>query len=375
MADAPTVAMAADPISPAPSVPAAMVEAQTVAVAMDPVPAVAEPANDGQTVAVQMVASGAVAVAADDVPTARMSADPPPPTFTSRTSMTLMGMQVARFDLPSTTPEPNGASTAPANGVATTQAPPAEAAPAPTSTEKGRYRWSALARTVMVIGGLALVGVFAAGSSLLVSLVGPQLVLAKYYLVGGLLLAAGGVLSLPDKLRAALATLVGAVPLFVAAPVVGGLAGWRGLAAAMVFLLLPGSLLLRARGTGSKLASLLVVVCVGLAVAIYVVPDGGVVPLEVIIKQLRSGSLTYALGGLFFLAPLALVTATLTALGRESSTLGNLWASLVLSTAAGAIVLAGVSREDPSLIHLGVGLLAAGAATAVGVGQLLDVDA
>src|SRR5205807_2206129 len=143
-------------------------------------------------------------------------------------------------------------------------------------------------------------------SPLLVSLAGAQLVLAMYYLVGGLLLVTGALLPLPPRLRALSATLVGAVPIFVAAPVLE-LAGWRGLSAALVFLALPGALVLRARSAEARLPRAVVPLAVLVALAVYLVPDDGVMPLAAFIGHIRSGSLTFALAGLFFLVPLVLV--------------------------------------------------------------------
>jgi hypothetical protein len=228
----------------------------------------------------------------------------------------------------------------------------------------------------MLGGGLALLALFLVDLSLLGALGGVPLVLAIYYLMGGLLLLASPLLPMPTRLRAALATAVGAVPLFVIGPYVGGMGGWRGLAAALVLLVLPGALLLRARATASRLARGLVAAAVVLCALIYLVPDDGVVPLSLAFGLIGSGSLTGMITGVFFLLPLALAACTLTAFAGPGSTgLGTLWASLVLLNAAGAVIIGGELRDDQSLVHLGVGLLAAGAASAVGVADLLDLDA
>ena len=152
-------------------------------------------------------------------------------------------------------------------------------------------------------------------------------------------------------------------------------AGGAGLAAAAVVLVLPGALLLRARVTGSRAARLLVGAAVALALAVYLVPYEGVVPLRAVWGLLTSGSLTDALIGVFFLLPLGLASLTLTAFAGEASTgYGTLWACLVLLNASAAVVIAGRLREELSLVHLGIGLLAAGSAAAVGVADLLDLD-
>lgn len=268
--------------------------------------------------------------------------------------------------------------------IAKAQAAEAEAAQAArdavASEEQRRARaaevWPRVARSVMVVGGVVLLSLFGLAMPLLGALGGVQLVLAFYYLVGGIILASGALLPLPARLRAAFATLVGSVPLFVAGPLVADLGGWRGLSAALVILILPGALLLRARVTSSRPARLLVGLAVLLALLVYLVPADGLVPLRAALRLLASGDLTGMLTGVFFVAPLGLVLLTLTAFaGKGSTGYGNLWACLVLLVAAGAVMIEGQSRSDLSLTHLGIGLLAAGAAAAVGVADLLDLDA
>ena len=99
------------------------------------------------------------------------------------------------------------------------------------------------------------------------------------------------------------------------------------------------------------------------------------VPLKAAARLVGSGDLTGLLTGLFFVAPLGLVLLTLTAFAGDGSTgFGNLWACLVLLIAAGAVMLEGQIRGEVSLTHLGIGLLAAGSAAAVGVADLLHLD-
>jgi len=254
-------------------------------------------------------------------------------------------------------------------GAAAPEAGVAEAALPPVA----EHGWSRLSRVTMLAGGVALLVLFLVDVSLLGALGGVPLVLAIYYLMGGLLLLASPLLPMPDRLRAALATAVGAVPLFVTGPFVGGMGGWRGLAAALVLLVLPGALLLRARVTASRLARGLVTAAVVLCGLIYLVPDDGVVPLNLAFGLISSGSLTGMITGVCFLLPLGLAVCTLTVFAGPGSTgLGTLWACLVLLNAAGAVIIGGELRDDQSLVHLGIGLLAAGAAAAVGVADLLD---
>jgi len=261
-------------------------------------------------------------------------------------------------------PVPGAPVVAPAAGPAVAESAVAAEAP---------QTWSRLSRVTMLAGGAALLVLFLLDVSLLGALGGMPLVLAIYYLIGGLLLLASPLLPMPDRLRAALATVVGAVPLFVTGPFVGDMGGWRGLAAALVLLVLPGALLLRSRVTASRLARWLVTAAVVLCGLIYLVPDDGVVPLSLAFGLIGSGALTGMITGVCFLLPLGLAVCTLTVFAGPGSTgLGTLWACLVLLNAAGAVIIGGELRDDQSLVHLGVGLLAAGAAAAVGVADLLD---
>ncbi|MSP63826.1 MAG: hypothetical protein EXR72_26465 [Myxococcales bacterium] len=233
--------------------------------------------------------------------------------------------------------------------------------------------WELVGRAVMAMAGVVLLGLYATSYPLMVALAGPQLVLQHYALVAGLVLIAGGLMTLPTRFRAGLAAAVGVIPLFVVGPSVGGFGGWRGLAAAMVFCLLPGALLLRSRATESKLARGLVAGGVALVALLYVVPVDGVVPFSAVWSLLVSSSFAGVLTGAIFGAPLLLAAAALTAFaGRDSTGFGALWAALVLLLGPGAIIAAGVADDETSLVHIGVALLAAGATAATGVAELLD---
>ena len=248
----------------------------------------------------------------------------------------------------------------------------AEAAERAATSRRAPLSFQSIVRAVMIVAGAALLVLFAKNAPLLGALGGNQLVLAYYQLVGGLLLAAGGLLPLPGKVRAAVAALAGAVPLFVAPPLVE-LDGWRGLAAALLILLLPGALVLRQRVTGSLLSRALVVGAVGVAFLIYLVPVGGVVPLKAALGLFATGQINEIVSGAITLLPLLLVAGTLTALLPSSSSgFGVGWAVLLLLAVSGSVVLAG--HGDQSLFQLGVAILAAGSAAAVGVAQLLDVE-
>jgi hypothetical protein len=228
----------------------------------------------------------------------------------------------------------------------------------------------------MVAAGAALLVLFALESPLLGALGGPQQILVYCYIVGGLLLAAGGLLPMPRRLRAAVATLASAGPLFVAPPCVD-LVGWRGLVAAVIILVLPGALLLRARHTSSTTARAVVVVAVVLTALLYLVPVHGAMPIGVLLQQLSSGDIGAMIAGALPLAPLVLVTCTLAALSSPPSTGGGrVLAVLILLAVSGALVLLGGIQKPSnlSLVHLGVGVLGAGAAAAVGVAHLLDLD-
>jgi hypothetical protein len=236
-----------------------------------------------------------------------------------------------------------------------------------------RVAWRPVGRAVMAVAGIVLLAQYVSAYKLMVSFVGPHLILQQYSLVGGLLLLAGGLLRLPPRVRAALAAVAGAVPLFLVGPMLGGFGGWRGLAAAVVFLVMPGALLLRARATDSKIARLLVAFAVGLIALLYFSPVEGVVPVSAAWSLLASGSVSGILTGGIFLAPLGLGVLALTAFaGRDSTGFGTLWACLVLLLGPGAIMAAGMVGDEASLVHVGIAALAAGATAAVGLAQLLD---
>lgn len=263
--------------------------------------------------------------------------------------------------------------------------PPASPDKVPTEQElerarlrAARHAGHAATRFVMIAAGVTLFVLFGMNATLLGAFGGHQLVLATFYLVGGVVLLGGATLPLPDRIRAAVATVIGAVPLFVA-PAMVSLDGWRGFTAALVVLTLPGALLLRARVRRSRLARGLVALCIGLTALIYVVPVEGLVPVSLPISLLGTGSIDAIIVGAISLLPLGLVLATLSVfLPPRSTGGGNVWAPLVLLAVAGSVVMTGFAggpRSDLALVHLGVGLLAAGATASLGVAQLLDVDA
>jgi hypothetical protein len=238
--------------------------------------------------------------------------------------------------------------------------------------EEPRVSWAVVGRTVMALAGIVLLALYVSSYKLMVALAGPQIALQHYSLGGGLVLLAASLMDLPARFRAAVSAGLGAVPLFLVGPSLVGFDGWRGLAAALVFLVLPGALFLRARATGSRLARLLVAVAVVLIALIYLVPTDDVVPAAAALALVRSGSIAGVVTGAIFLSPLLLGALALTAFaGRDSTGFGALWACLVLLVAPGAIIAAGFADGDASLVHVGVALLAAGATAAVGLAQLL----
>ncbi len=232
--------------------------------------------------------------------------------------------------------------------------------------------WAVVGRTVMALAGVVLLALYVSSYKLMVAFAGPEKALQHFSLAGGLVLVAAGLMHLPPRFRAGVATGLGAVPLFLVGPSLVGFDGWRGPTAALVFLVLPGALLLRARATDSRLARALVAGAVALIALLYLVPSDGVAPITAALALLGSGSLVGALTGAIFLSPLLLGALALTAFaGRDSTGFGALWACLVLLLAPGALIAAGLTDGDASLVHVGVALLAAGATAAVGLAQLL----
>ena len=233
--------------------------------------------------------------------------------------------------------------------------------------------WAIVSRSVMALAGIVLFALYVSSHRLMVAFARPQLVLEQYFLVAAAVLFAASLMRLPTRFRAGLAVAIGAVPLFLVGPSVGGFDGWRGLGAALVFLLLPGALFLRARSTDSTLARVLIGISIALVGLLYPFPDDGVVPVAAAVSLLSSGSVAGALTGGIFLSPLVLALLALTAFASPESTgLGALWACLVLLLAPGAIIVAGFADDDAALVHVGVALLATGATVAVGLAQLLD---
>jgi hypothetical protein len=382
----PVVAVAPTP-APAPAVDVAPVAAPAPNLVMTPpsVEAVAPVAAAAVAVETPAPANGATDAGAPRVnpqavtPAAVNAVSGPASSRSSQTNNTLLGMMVDPALL--ALPDPSKATPTATAAAATAPAPAAEEPAAADDDEAdederpeaSQAAWQAVGRAVMSLAGLVLLGLYLSSYKVMVAFAGPQLVLQQYSMVGGLLLLVGGLIRLPPRVRAGLAALVGAVPLFLAPPTVGGFGGWRGIAAAAVFLVLPGALLLRARATESKLARGLVALGIVLIGLLYLVPEDGATPVAAAWLLISSGSLAKLVTGLIFLAPLLLALLALTAFaGSDSTGFGTLWACLVLLIAPGAIIVAGLASDEGSAVHVGVALLAAGATAAVGLSQLLD---
>lgn len=381
------VAAVAPAVAPEPSAPAA---------AVSPAPEVVSPAAAASTDALASApasppaAAVVAAVATEPASAGRGSASPAARPRSSQTGDTLIGIQV---DTAALVAASLGAAADIAAPRAVETAPNESAAPTPLDAAKAHgdeepdeepdeeievepiavVSWAVVSRAVMALAGVVLFALYASSYKLMVAFARPQFVLQQYSLVAGLMLLAASLMNLPTRFRAGIAAAIGAVPLFLVGPSVGGFDGWRGLAAAVVFLLMPGALFLRARATDSKLARALVGISIVLMALLYLVPSSGVIPVAAALSLVGSGSIAGALTGAIFLSPLLLALLALTVFaGPDSTGFGALWACLVLLLAPGAIIAAGFADDDASLVHIGVALLAAGATAAVGLAQLLD---
>lgn len=253
--------------------------------------------------------------------------------------------------------------TAPAPAAPSTEIPPTALAPAapspdipstvkPGSVEAAKVKARAaqseeqaepgrgIIRILMIIGGLLMIGIFAApwGSTndglifswdLLKAAEGLAFISQIYLAAGGVVLVAGGVIPLPFYLlRAVIAVLLGLVPLVL---YVVGASQWQSIVLMVVLVMMPAALLHRKRFAGSMLARILVALGVVMVLATMLIPVGGSLPLMAIFSGLGDLSGAALVVRLF---PLALLLFSLLSLlvflGRGSTGLALVWAILLL---------------------------------------------
>jgi hypothetical protein len=159
---------------------------------------------------------------------------------------------------------------------------PVAAAPA-----SDRWPGQTLLRMLMIIGGLLLMGIFAApwgttGTDLIFSwdmldkIGGMAFVMQIYLAAAGLVLLAGGLIPVPHAMRAVIAALLGLGYLGLS---VAGAGAWQAMVVAGVLVLVPAGLLHRRRYDRSLLGSLLVTLGFLAVLATMLVPVGGAIPL------------------------------------------------------------------------------------------------
>ncbi|HEX4462317.1 MAG TPA: hypothetical protein VIA18_30280 [Polyangia bacterium] len=261
--------------------------------------------------------------------------------------------------------------------------PTIDAAPLPIPRRSPVYvgePWAGLGRIIMGIGGAVLVALFfcpwhgVSSWQLLETLAGADFVRQLFYLTGGIVLLATAVLPLPFLFRASVGTFVAALPVLLGAH--GVLDGWRGVVAALAVLGLPATHLLRSRARASSLARLLVLAAVAAVVLLYLAPMSSVVPIVFVFKMICSGSLGYAVLGLFVLIPLLFAGLSLLGvLGRDLTEIGVLLSVLILLWAPVTVALRGMMIDDGTQLYVALALLWASATAALSLAQLLSVAA
>lgn len=240
--------------------------------------------------------------------------------------------------------------------------------------------WAGLGRIIMGIGGAVLVALFfcpwhgVSSWQLLETMAGADFVRQLFYLTGGIVLLATAILPLPFLFRAGVGTFVAALPVLLGAG--GVLEGWRGVVAALAVLGLPATHLLRSRARASSLARLLVMAAVAAVVLLYLLPISSVVPIVFVAKMIGSGSLGYAVLGLFVLIPLLFAGLSLLGvMGRDLTEIGVLLSVLILLWAPVTVALRGLMIDDGTQLYVALALLWASATAALSLAQLLSVAA
>jgi hypothetical protein len=239
-------------------------------------------------------------------------------------------------------------------------------APAPRPKRRS-WRWSLLDRMVIGLGGVVLLFVFARAAPLLMTFHGMALVLHEYFLSGGVLLLGASLLPLPERGRGLVGAGVGGLGLLLTVPSLTGFGVAQGIGVAVAFAMLPSGLLLWVRSGGSPLARTLVGGGVLLSVLLYFLPSDGVLPITTAFRLLIGGVGGSLLSSLYLLLPLLLALLALTTLGRSRTRLGMVWAALIVLLAPAVTMAAGLTREDPMMLHLGLALLGTGAVVSVGL--------
>lgn len=239
--------------------------------------------------------------------------------------------------------------------------------------------WGGLGRLIMGIGGGVLVALFfcpwhgVSSWQLLETLAGAEFVRQLFYLTGGVVLMACALLPLPFVFRAAVGTVVAAMPVLLGAS--GVIEGWRGVVATLAILGLPATHLLRSRAQSSPLARALVLAAVAAVALLYVLPVSSVVPIALIFKMMVSG-VGAAIFAVFLLIPLVFAALSLFGvLGRDLTDIAVLLSVLILLWAPVGMALRGIMIEDATQLYVAVGLLWASATAALSLAQLLSVAA
>ena len=228
-----------------------------------------------------------------------------------------------------------------------------------------------LDRMVIGLGGVVLLFVFARAAPLLMTFHGMALVLHEYFLSGGVLLLGASLLPLPERGRGLVGATVGGLGLLLTVPSLTGFGVAHGIGVAVAFAMLPSGLLLWVRSGGSQLARTLVGGGVFLSVLLYFLPSDGVLPITTAFRLLIGGVGGSLLSSLYLLLPLLLALLALTTLGRSRTRLGMVWAALIVLLAPAVTMAAGLTREDPMMLHLGLALLGTGAVVSVGLTGVL----
>ena len=239
--------------------------------------------------------------------------------------------------------------------------------------------WGGLGRLIMGIGGGVLIALFfcpwhgVSSWQLLETLAGADFVRQLFYLTGGIVLLACAILPLPFLFRAAVGTVVAAMPVLLGAG--GIIEGWRGVVAALAILGLPATHLLRSRAQSSTAARTLVLAAVAAVALLYLLPVSSLVPIAVIFKMMASG-VGAAIFALFLLIPLLFAALSLFGvMGRDLTDVAVLLSVLILLWAPVGMALRGMMIEDATQLYVAVGLLWATATAALSLAQLLSLAA
>jgi hypothetical protein len=101
-----------------------------------------------------------------------------------------------------------------------------------------------------------------------------------------------------------------------------------------------------------------------------------VVPIAFVFKMIASGSLGYAVLGVFVLVPLIFAGLSLVGvMGRDLTDIGALLSVLILLWAPVTVALRGLMIDDGTQLYVAVALLWASATAALSLAQLLAVTA